>query len=53
MVERFGSFIQEFHSVQLLVTADGSLGRFKGLLTGLADLTGKFHGELLAAARAA
>ncbi|MFP4896625.1 hypothetical protein GCT19_37905 [Paraburkholderia sp. CNPSo 3155] len=53
LVERFGSFIQEFHSVQLLVTADGSLGRFKGLLTGLADLTGKFHGELLAAARAA
>ncbi|CAN7718640.1 hypothetical protein [Paraburkholderia hospita] len=53
LVEHFGSFIQEFHSVQLLVTADGSLGRFKGLLTGLADLTGKFHGELQAAVRAA
>ncbi|RKT10643.1 hypothetical protein B0G69_8077 [Paraburkholderia sp. RAU2J] len=53
LVETFGSFIQEFHSVQLLVTADGSLGRFKGLLTGLADLTGKFHGELQAAVRAA
>lgn len=53
LVENFGSFIQEFHSVQLLVTADGSLSRFKGLLTGLADLTGKFHGELQAAVRAA
>jgi myosin heavy subunit len=53
LVEHFGSFIQEFHSVQLLVTADGTLSRFKGLLTGLADLTGKFHGELQAAVRAA
>jgi chromosome segregation ATPase len=53
LVEKFGSFIQEFHSVQLLVTADGSVGRFKGLLTGLADLTGKFHGELQSAVRAA
>lgn len=53
LVERFGSFVQEYHSVQLLVTADGSIGRFKGLLTGLADLTGKFHGELQAAVRAA
>jgi len=53
LVEKFGSFVQEFHSVQLLVTADGSVGRFKGLLTGLADLTGKFHGELQSAVRAA
>lgn len=53
LVERFGSFIQEYHSVQLLVTADGSITRFKGLLAGLADLTGKFHGELQAAIRAA
>jgi hypothetical protein len=53
LVDIFGSFIQEFHSVQLLVTADGSLARFKGLLTGLADLTGKFHGELQAAVRTA
>jgi chromosome segregation ATPase len=53
LVERFGSFVQEYHSVQLLVTADGSIGRFKGLLTGLADLTGKFHGELQAAVRVA
>ena len=45
--------MQEFHSVQLLVTADGSLSRFKSLLTGLADLTGKFHGELQSAVRAA
>lgn len=53
LVETFGSFMREFHSVQLLVTADGSLSRFKGLLTGLADLTGKFHGELQSAVRAA
>jgi len=53
LVERFGSFVQEYHSVQLLVTADGSIDRFKGLLTGLADLTGKFHGELQAAVRVA
>ncbi len=53
LVERFGSFVQEYHTVQLLVAADGSIGRFKGLLTGLADLTGKFHGELQAAVRAA
>jgi chromosome segregation ATPase len=52
LVERFGTFVQEYHSVQLLVTADGSLPHFKGLLTGLADLTGKFHGELMAAVRA-
>ena len=51
LVDRFGSFVQEYHSVQLLVTAEGALGRYKGLLTGLADLTGKFHGELQAAVR--
>ncbi|SIT34883.1 conserved hypothetical protein [Paraburkholderia ribeironis] len=53
LVEKFGSFIQDYHSAQLLVTADGSVNRYKGLLGGLADLIGKFHGELVAAVRAA
>jgi DNA repair exonuclease SbcCD ATPase subunit len=52
LVEKFGSFIQDYHSAQLLVTADGSINRYKGLLGGLADLIGKFHGELVAAVRA-
>jgi len=52
LIEKFGSFIQDYHSTQLVVTADGSVKRYKGLLGGLADLVGKFHGELVAAVRA-
>jgi hypothetical protein len=53
LLEKFGDFMQQYHSAQLLVTADGAHKSFNGLLAALADLVGKFHGELLAAARAA
>lgn len=53
LVQRFGNFVQEYHSAQLLVTAGGSPARFMNLFSALADLVGKFHAELLAATRAA
>ncbi|ADG20610.1 hypothetical protein [Paraburkholderia atlantica] len=53
LLQKFGDFMQDYHSAQLLVTADGAHKAFTGLFTALADLVGKFHGELQAAARAA
>ncbi|SDR54399.1 hypothetical protein SAMN05443245_7418 [Paraburkholderia fungorum] len=53
LVQRFGTFVQEYHSAQLLATAGGSPARFATLFGALADLVGKFHVELLAATRAA
>jgi uncharacterized coiled-coil DUF342 family protein len=53
LLQKFGDFMQDYHSAQLLVTADGAHKSFGGLFTALADLVGKFHGELQAAARAA
>lgn len=53
LVQRFGTFVQEYHSAQLMVTAGGSPARFVNLFSALADLVGKFHTELLAATRAA
>ncbi|OLL27758.1 hypothetical protein BTH42_31640 [Burkholderia sp. SRS-W-2-2016] len=53
LLQKFGDFMQDYHSAQLLVTADGAHKTFTGLFTALADLVGKFHGELQAAARAA
>jgi uncharacterized coiled-coil DUF342 family protein len=53
LLQKFGDFMQDYHSAQLLVTADGAHKTFNGLFTALADLVGKFHGELVAAARAA
>ncbi|MGF6267352.1 myosin heavy subunit [Paraburkholderia youngii] len=53
LLQKFGDFMQDYHSAQLLVTAEGAHKAFAGLFTALADLVGKFHGELQAAARAA
>lgn len=53
LVQRFGTFVQEYHSAQLLVTAGGTPVRFANMFGALADLVGKFHVELLAATRAA
>ncbi|TDN59084.1 hypothetical protein [Paraburkholderia sp. BL10I2N1] len=53
LIQLFGSFVQEYHSTQLMVTADGFPARFVSLFQALADLVGKFHGELLAVTRAA
>ncbi|MGF6812744.1 myosin heavy subunit [Paraburkholderia sp. Clong3] len=53
LLQKFGDFMQDYHSAQLLVTAEGAHKAFTGLFTALAELVGKFHGELQAAARAA
>jgi DNA repair exonuclease SbcCD ATPase subunit len=53
LVQRFGTFVQEYHSAQLLITAGGSPTRYANLFGALADLVGKFHTELLAATRVA
>lgn len=53
LVQRFGTFVQEYHSAQLLVTAGGTPARFANMFGALADLVGKFHVELLAATRTA
>jgi hypothetical protein len=53
LVQRFGTFVQEYHSAQLLVTAGGTPVRFANMFGALADLVGKFHVELVAATRAA
>ncbi|CAG4914184.1 hypothetical protein [Paraburkholderia gardini] len=53
LVQMFGTFVQEYHSAQLLATADGLPARFVSLFRALADLVGKFHVELLAATHTA
>ncbi|MGU7771769.1 hypothetical protein ACV229_16560 [Burkholderia sp. MR1-5-21] len=53
LIEKFGAFVQDYHSAQLLVTAGGNPVRFKNLFQALADLISKFGGEVQAAARAA
>jgi len=53
LITQFGEFAQSYHSAQLLVTAGGSTQRYAPLFQALADLIGKFHGELTAALRAA
>ena len=53
MIDSFGAFTQEFHTAQLLVTAEGRPTRYLPLFQGLADLVGKFHTELVAVSRAA
>ncbi|WP_231753770.1 hypothetical protein [Burkholderia savannae] len=52
LIDTFSSFVQDYHSAQLLATADGSPTRFKPLFQAFSDLIGKFHGEVMAAARA-
>ncbi|MBU6486218.1 MAG: hypothetical protein KGQ57_00145 [Burkholderiales bacterium] len=52
LIDRFGQYAQEYHTAQLLVTADGSPQRFTKLFQALADLIGKHHSEVLAAAHA-
>lgn len=53
LVHKFGSFVQDYHSTQLLVTANGLPTRFSSLLQALSDLVGKFHTELQTALRVA
>ncbi|WP_175784963.1 hypothetical protein [Burkholderia ambifaria] len=53
LIEKFGAFAQDYHSAQLLATADGRPARFQPLFVALGDLIGKFHGEVMAATRAA
>jgi hypothetical protein len=52
MVQKFGAFVQDYHSTQLLVTSTGLPAKFTPLLQALSDLVGKFHGELKAAIQA-
>ncbi|KVK87703.1 hypothetical protein WJ47_12825 [Burkholderia ubonensis] len=52
LIDTFSSFVQDYHSAQLLATADGNPARFKPLFLAFSDLIGKFHGEVTAAARA-
>ncbi|MCA8002835.1 MULTISPECIES: coiled-coil domain-containing protein [Burkholderia cepacia complex] len=52
LIDAFSAFVQEYHSAQLLATADGNPARFKPLFQAFGDLIGKFHGEVTAAARA-
>jgi chromosome segregation ATPase len=49
LVRLFGEFVQQYHSAQLLCTADGNPGRFAPVFEALADLVGKFHTEITAA----
>jgi peptidoglycan hydrolase CwlO-like protein len=53
LVHKFGAFVQDYHSTQLLVTANGLPTRFSSLLQALSDLVGKFHTELQTALRVA
>lgn len=50
LVADFSSLAQRYHSAQLLCTAEGSPKRFKAIFRALADLVGKFHAEINAAA---
>ncbi|MDN7934545.1 hypothetical protein QZM52_24975 [Burkholderia metallica] len=52
LIDTFSSFVQDYHSAQLLATADGNPARFKPLFQAFSDLIGKFHGEVTAAASA-
>ncbi|MBN3776569.1 hypothetical protein G3O06_03190 [Burkholderia sp. Ac-20345] len=52
LIDTFSSFVQDYHSAQLLATADGNPTRFKPLFQAFSDLIGKFHGEVTAAAKA-
>ncbi|VWC47017.1 Chromosome partition protein Smc [Burkholderia lata] len=52
LIDTFGSFVQDYHSAQLLATADGNPTRFKPLFQAFSDLIGKFHVEVTAAAKA-
>ncbi|MFX1700181.1 hypothetical protein [Paraburkholderia sp. A1RO-1] len=53
LVRRFGEFVQAYHSVQVMCTADGNAGRFAPVFEALDDLVGKFHTEIMAARKAA
>ncbi|MFC0403146.1 hypothetical protein [Paraburkholderia rhizosphaerae] len=53
LVQKFGAFVQDYHTTQLHVSANGLPARFTSLLQALSDLVGKFHSELQTAIRAA
>ncbi|WP_321788169.1 hypothetical protein [Paraburkholderia sp. J94] len=53
LVTDFSSLAQRYHSAQLLCTAEGSPKRFLAIFQALADLIGKFHLEISAAAKTA
>ena len=50
LIEHFAAFTQQYHTAQLMVTADGHPEQFKAIFQALADIVGKFHAELTAAA---
>jgi hypothetical protein len=50
LIESFASFTQQYHTAQLMVTADGHPERFRAIFQALVDIVGKFHTELSAAA---
>ena len=52
-IERFGDFTKDYHTLQLLVTADGNPTRFQSMFNALTALVGKFRDELVAATQAA
>ncbi|MFP3708503.1 hypothetical protein SB783_31275 [Paraburkholderia sp. SIMBA_009] len=53
LVIEFGQVAQRYTSVQLLCTAEGKLQRYAPMFNALADVVGKFHSEIVAAAKAA
>ncbi|MBB2984296.1 hypothetical protein FHX57_006432 [Paraburkholderia tropica] len=53
LVIEFGQVAQRYTSVQLLCTAEGKLQRYAPMFNALADVVGKFHTEIVAAAKAA
>ncbi|OBR54039.1 hypothetical protein [Paraburkholderia tropica] len=53
LVTDFSSLAQRYHSAQLLCTAEGNPKRFQAIFQALADLIGKFHLEISAAAKTA
>jgi chromosome segregation ATPase len=52
LIDTFSTFVRDYHSAQLLATADGNPARFKPLFQAFSDLIGKFHVEVTAAAKA-
>lgn len=51
LLKDFSNISERYHTAQLLCTAEGNPKRFQGIFQALADLVGKFHGELVAAAQ--
>ncbi|CAG9255200.1 conserved hypothetical protein [Paraburkholderia unamae] len=52
LVADFSTFVQRYHSAQLIFTAGGNAAQYRPLFEALADLVGKFHSEIVAATKA-